>query len=535
MRSFLEKRNLLNSEGMKKSSLEKRGDIMPATFKRPIDEKCVVLPIFGALIHDYAYEGPCRFGGREELTHEFDEMAANAGYKATKEKIAKRLASEDIEILDMLFVSNSDEFNLHEEVVDKIEALQGTFDVILIEGNPMPFWTREIYTRFKCPILIHTDTGAITVSEVSDAHNRGYDNVYGCVTLTEAKDRCRAVKAMKALAHTRTLKMIRHESNLYLTDDFEVAENYGVMARSINLHEVIDQLTTSDGHGNPSLPERKAYNLTPEEDAEAEKIADELLAGAEDVLMKKEELVKSVRFNILTRKLMKHFGCNSFTAQCKECCATTRLNHEHVTYCLGHSLNNEAGIPSACEGDMNALHALVVMMCLSHKAPYQSNTTPVVIDEDGEIEGAMWFAPNKCMGEYPNQLYCTWHATPNRYMHGFDEDPDKYGIGPFAANAGFGGTIRYKFEDHQGEEITLMRFNPAGTKMLVFKSKIVGGTGYDRYGCPEGPYFPLKDRDGAFKAQNEFGDHTALVYGDYRHDLKILAEMMGIEYIEFTD
>ena len=27
----------------------------------------------------------------------------------------------------------------------------------------------------------------------SDAHNRGYNNVYGCVTLTEAKDRCRAV------------------------------------------------------------------------------------------------------------------------------------------------------------------------------------------------------------------------------------------------------------------------------------------------------------------------------------------------------
>ena len=81
----------------------------------------------------------------------------------------------------------------------------------------------------------------------------------------------------------------------------------------------------------------------------------------------------------------------------------------------------------------------------------------------------------------------------------------------------------------------MMRFNPAGTRMLVYKSKIVGGTGYDRYGCPEGPYFPLEDRDGAFMEQNEFGDHTALVYGDYRKDLKLLAEMMKIEYVEFTD
>lgn len=35
--------------------------------------------------------------------------------------------------------------------------------------------------------------------------------------------------------------------------------------------------------------------------------------------------------------------------------------------------------------------------------------------------------------------------------------------------------------------------------------------------------------------QNEFGDHTALVYGDYREDLKCLAEMMKVEYVEYTD
>ena len=509
---------------------------MPATFKRPMDEKCVVLPIYGALIHDYAFEGPCRFGNWNELTHEFDVMATAEGLKRFKDRLAQRVACDELELLDPLFISNSDEFNLHEDCLAKIDALVGKFDAILIDGNPMPFWAREVYTRYDVPILIHTDTGAITVSEVADAHRRGCMNVWACVNLAEVRDRCRAIRVMKALAHTRTLKMIRHESNLYLTDDFEVLDrNYGVMARSINLHEVLDQLETGDGNGNHTLPERQAYNLTPEEDAEAVEITKALIEGAEDVYMDEEKLAKSVRFNILTRKLMKHFGCNSFTAQCKESCATTRLNHEQITYCLGHSLNNEAGIPSACEGDMNALHAIVIMMCLSNSAPYQSNTTPVVIDEEGNIEGAAWFAPSPCFDEYPNQLYCTWHATPNRLMHGFDAEPDKYGVGPFAANQKFGGTIRYKFADHVGEEITLMRLNPEGTKMLVFKSKIVGGTGYDRYGCPEGPYFPLKDRDGAFKTQAEFGDHTALVFGDYRHDLRILAEMMGVEYVEYTD
>lgn len=506
---------------------------MDVSFKRPIDEKCVVLPVYGALIHDYAYEGPCRFGNKDELTHEFDEMAAAAGHKAFNEKLVDKLSGPDIELMDTVFAANSDEFNLLQDTIGEIEALKGRFDAILLDGNPMPFWAREVYQHFDCPILIHTDTGAITMSEVCDAHNRGYDNVYATLYWDDVRDRLRCIKAMKALAHTRTLKMIRHESDLYLTDDFEVAADFGVSARSVNLHEVVDQLDRSDGFNNHTLPERRAYNLSKDEEAEAEKITDELLDGAKDVFMDRDKLLKSVRFNVLTRKLMKHFGCNSFTAQCKECCATTRLNHEQVTFCLGHSLNNEAGIPSACEGDMNALHAMVVMMCLSRKAPYQSNTTPVVI-EDGEIYGAMWFSPHECMDEYPNKLYCTWHATPNRKMHGFDLD-DEYGVGPFAANAGFGATIRYDFNDHIGEEITMMRFNPAGTRMLVYKSKIVGGTGYDRYGCPEGPYFPLKDRDGAFMEQNEFGDHTALVYGDYRKDLKLLAEMMKIEYVEFTD
>lgn len=507
---------------------------MTASFKRPIDEKCVVLPVYGALIHDYAYEGPCRFGNKDELTHDFDAMAAAEGLKAFNAKLREKLGSPDIEIMDTVLATNSDEFNLHEDTIGQIEALEGQFDAILLDGNPMPFWVREVYTRFKCPILIHTDTGAITMSEVSDAHNRGYDNVYASLYWDDVRRQLRCIKVMKALAHTRVLKMIRHESNLYLTDDFEVGRDFGVMARSINLHEVIDQLDSGDGWGNHSLPERKAYNLTEEEEAEAERVADELIAGAKDVMIERDKLLKSVRFNVLTKKLMEHFQCNAFTAQCKECCATTRLNHEQVTFCLGHALNNELGIPSACEGDMNALHAMVVMMCLSHAAPYQSNTTPVII-EDGEIYGAMWFAPHACMDEYPNQLYCTWHATPNRYMHGFDGEPDQYGLGPFAANAGFGGTIRYKFDDHVGEDITLMRFDPAGDKMFVLKSHIVGGTGYDRYGCPEGPYFPLADRDAAFRMQNEFGDHTALVYGDYREDLKCLAEMMKVEYVEYTD
>ena len=55
--------------------------------------------------------------------------------------------------------------------------------------------------------------------------------------------------------------------------------------------------------------------------------------------------------------------------------------------------------------------------------------------------------------------------------------------------------------------------------------------GYDRFGCPEGIYFKVSDRDGLFHAQQEFGCHTASVFGDYTAELKELAEVLGVEMV----
>ena len=77
-------------------------------------------------------------------------------------------------------------------------------------------------------------------------------------------------KVVKALKNTRVLKMIRHESDLYLTDDFKCGDRFGVLATSINMHEMMDQLHTGDGTGNANLPLRTVCNLTEEDNAEAE-------------------------------------------------------------------------------------------------------------------------------------------------------------------------------------------------------------------------------------------------------------------------
>lgn len=502
--------------------------------EKPIDVKVNILPIFGSLIHEVAYEGPCRFGDKDELTKEFDTKATAIGFKAFGERLERTFGDDpDVNALEPMCIACSDEFFFDEEHFKKIDAVLGDVDVFFLYGNPMPRLVREIAGRYHKPIMILTNSGAITLSELSELKNRNYPHAYGCIDWNEVVRKARCFKTMKALHRTRVLKMVRHEGPLFLTDDFEVEADFGVQAMSINMHEMMDQLHPGDGTGNYTLPLRTVCNLTEEEEAEAGRITDELMAEAEECWMDRDKILKSVRFNVLTRKLMDHFQCNAFTAQCKECCATTRINEEQVTYCLGHSLNNECGIASACEGDMNALHAITILSCLSRKAPYQSNTTPVVLDDEGEIVSKNWFSDQPCIQKYPNQLYCTWHAVPNRYMEGYDSDPAPYAIGPFAANERFGATFRYKFAEDEGKTVTLMRFNPAGTKMLVIKGEIVGGTGYDRYGCPEGIYFKVQDRDGLFHAQLEFGCHMPLVYGDYADELVELGSMMGVEVIVF--
>ena len=59
--------------------------------EKPVDVKLNVLPIFGSLIHLYAYEGPCRFGGAEELTNEFDLNAAAAGFQGIQGEARRSL------------------------------------------------------------------------------------------------------------------------------------------------------------------------------------------------------------------------------------------------------------------------------------------------------------------------------------------------------------------------------------------------------------------------------------------------------------
>ena len=139
------------------------------TIEKPIDVKVNILPIFGSLIHEVAYEGPCRFGDKDELTKEFDTKATAIGFKAFGERLEKTFGDDpDVNTLEPMCIACSDEFYFDEAHFKKIDAVLGDVDAFFLYGNPMPRLVREIAGRYQKPIMILTNSGAITLSELSE-------------------------------------------------------------------------------------------------------------------------------------------------------------------------------------------------------------------------------------------------------------------------------------------------------------------------------------------------------------------------------
>ena len=80
--------------------------------------------------------------------------------------------------------------------------------------------------------------------------------------------------------------------------------------------------------GNPTTPGRITDDLTEEDIAEAERLADELIAGADEVQIKREYLVSELCAYLTVKKTMARWDCNGFTMPCPDSCSTRRLDQK---------------------------------------------------------------------------------------------------------------------------------------------------------------------------------------------------------------
>lgn len=501
--------------------------------KKITDVTLNVQLVYVALIHEYVYEGPCRFGPKEALTTEFDEMNQAEIFKAWSNGFGGAISQvPGVKILEPMYVKMSDEFFILREEEERIAQNCSETDLYIFTGMRCENIAKEFAMKYRVPVACEGMFGATVLHTMLSA--RGFES-YAFLDVPDCMRLLRALRTRKCLRNMRILATTRNNSqysiggqDALLSND-EATKRLGVRYNYFSVHEFLDMMHVNEHGKNPTLPGRHVYNLDDQDMEEVHKIVADYMGRAEENDVKEEYVVNSVKASVLARKLMEHFQCNAFTAPCPDACATRRMNEEQFTFCFTHTLLNEMGIPSACEYDLIGVLSIATLAALTGKAPYQGNTQPCVYYNghvEGEYTGISYI---EAMDRTPN-IYYTGHATPNSKMHGFDQPAAKYALRPFT-NSGWGATMRINFDDFKGETITLMRFNPECSKIMVAKGTVVGGFGYDTTGCSEGIYFEVEDKYDYFHKQAKFGLHMPTVFGDHVGDIKRLGEVLDMEVV----
>lgn len=514
-------------EGGKENMIEKLTDV-----------KLNVRPIFIGLVHQYYYEGPCRFGKGEELEKEYDVMMNQELFKQFREDVTANMPSDIVNVMDPIYVERDDWFRTKEDMFREMAKDIGQVDYFLFSfGIGRGDIYLEFAQRYHKPQGVMPAQCCEATVNTSAVRARGLE-AYAYRSWEELRTHMRVLRTRKVLASARVLVVTRFNSSRSFSssDNFVdlnmVTEKFGVQFRYVNVHELMDQLTVRDPKTNPSLPGREAANLTEEDMKEVERLADGLIAGAENVRIERDMLVKTLKGYVLVQKLLDLNGCNAYTMPCPDCCSTRRLNQEQLTFCMTHSLNNENGIPSSCEMDINSVLAMTIMESLSGNAVYMGNANPVLY-HDGKMVTMQGFGDEELSAatDEKEDLYLIFHSTPNRKLRGYDKENAAYSLAPFANDQGFGATIRYDFTQDAGQEITLMRIAPDAKKMFVGKGTILAGSGSDRKNCDQGFFMKIANQKDFFYKHINFGNHLTVTYGNYEEELKALGDALGLEVV----
>ncbi len=461
---------------------------------KPKDVKVFIKPVFVQLNHSGAYEGPCRVGKKEEMGPERERRLGEQNYQAFSREVSENTSNEAL-ILDPIKIEWGDDWVLHEGELEKLDRDARDVDFFLVKGSLCQYPAVRIAHRYQKPIVMVGPVATVDVSAY--LRSRGLEG-YAPMDYNDLDHLIKLMRVRKAVSRTRILLAREGDtiplgvvSTLWNLDD--LMQRFGIQHCSIASDSIFERME------NPSTEESKL----------AEETTDRLVEGAQAVHMERRDILPSVQYYVAARAIMEEMECNAFSVPCFEICAKRRADEKRVTFCLTHTLMKDQGFPSACEGDLNALLSMALLMYLSGGSAYMGNSR--IVDEQEDI-----MALN--------------HDVPGLRMKGFDAPDSDYEIRNFTVG-GWGVTVRYDFSQDIGEPVTLARFDPAASRLLVVEGTICGGRGVDQIGCTLEVNIKVQDVKDLFRKEQDFGHHLSLAYGHHASDLRSLGEMMGFEVI----
>jgi L-fucose isomerase-like protein len=205
---------------------------------------------------------------------------------------------------------------------------------------------------------------------------------------------------------------------------------------------------------------------------------------------------------------MDRHACNAFTIECREVCPLEIAARYRFTPCLAMSLLKDAGYPTVCQTDINALIPMMALSYFGRRSVYMGNPEFVV----------------------KQNLFALHHDVPGLKMTGFDRKPLPYELRNFTVG-GWGVTFRYDFNRDQGQVVTLARANPGQTKILLTRGEILDGFGFDKIGCSLGVRMKVADVLSFFRQAADYGGHFVMAYGDYLEPMRELSRLMDFEAV----
>ena len=506
--------------------------------KNITDIKLNVKPLFSMFSHKYYFEGPCRMAGGEALQPGFDSMVNGAIFNGTMEGM-KFAMPDCVNLMEPVYLETSCDWDIKDAYFEKLLQDNHKVDVYLATGQ---FGADQIFNEFAQragkPIIIQPDLWG--PARAGALYTLGVDVICE-LTWEDVARQLIVLRAQKCLREANLLLAPRFNNATPVagaTDSFadlgEVTKKLGVHFRTINVHELMDELHPLPAEGNYTTPGRVTPNITEEEIAELESMADTMLAGAEEADLQKEMLVKSLIAWKVVRKNMDLYDCSGAVLPCPDICSTRRINKEQITFCMCHSLNLEEGLAGGCEYDVASAVTQLAEIAVSGHAPYMGNPLPIA-STDGR---GLNFQILKMVSEEEAQdilnmdnLYVVYHSTPHRKFNGIKEPDNSYALRHFAYDQKFGAVFRHNFDENKGQVITFAKFSGDLKRLLIGKGTIVKSIGYGLDNCNGGFIFQVEDQRRVYKEQCRAGLHMPLVFGDYTQELKMLAERLGMDAV----
>ena len=465
----------------------------------PRNVKLNVKPVFGALVHSGMWEGPCRWGVQK--TPDQERADGRARYSKAVEETRKRLTG-DVRLLEPVYHEYSDkmEATIGQDLFDKLARDSDDTDLYLVYGAYTfgQYCCGVVGRRFRKPTamlgnLVNMEAAAYLRSIGVEGYAPvDYEELNGLISVLRA----RKVFQQTSIVYPTDLGR-RLKRNVSCVSDFEdLKSRFGITTTIVPYKELASEV-----------------NGVERDDARArlaEEITDRLVAASQKCDIDRKYVLSDVRFSLAVRSLMAKHNSNSCTIECMEFCANRLAQDWKACPCLHHSLMKSEGYASACEGDINALLSMQMLMAISKKAAYMGNLNPK--DKEHVLLG---------------------HEVPAVKMNGFDAPDLPYELRNFVVS-GWGTKMQIELDKVGEKTATFARIDPTAKKILIAKGEVVGCEGFRKPGCALVAVLRVPDARELLRRRVDYGFHFAMVYGDYAQQMADLSRLLRLEVSTFN-